>query len=411
MKYKRLLIYVPVVVTIALFGQILGHDFLYRWDDQWVVINVYTNLGLNLSNLWDVMTTFYHGQYAPFNELAYMTVHEMFGYNPGAFHAMSLLLHVGNVMLVYVFLRKLLDMNNIGEERQHKRVAWLASLIFGIHPVTVESVVWVSASKILVYSFFYLLALILYLDYTKKPTTNRYIGLMFLFTASFFGKEQAVVFPLCLILIDWFSGRDVPWRQLLLEKVPFFVMALFFGIVNILSQGHSESMPEYAASERFFFGSYSLFEYMLKAMLPVNLSYVYPFPCQPGDTMPTVFYIYPLIIISIAFLIYMFRSQRIIIFSSLFFLIHILVALHIIPMSRFTIVADRYNYMSLIGCVLFISWCVVSMMRYKKTVTLALTISFLVYLGDYTNMYTKQWKNSETLKQHVKEVISQRGDK
>ncbi|MBQ7685800.1 MAG: hypothetical protein IJT28_01045, partial [Bacteroidaceae bacterium] len=69
-----------LLIAAVVYASILGHDFLYEWDDQWVVINQYTNAGLNPRNLWTVLTEFYNGQYAPFNELSYILLHSAFGY-------------------------------------------------------------------------------------------------------------------------------------------------------------------------------------------------------------------------------------------------------------------------------------------------------------------------------------------
>ena len=73
-----------VLMVVAAFASTLGHNFLYEWDDQWVVFNQYPNAGLEWKNLWAVLTEFYNGQYAPFNELSYILLHSVFGYSPMA---------------------------------------------------------------------------------------------------------------------------------------------------------------------------------------------------------------------------------------------------------------------------------------------------------------------------------------
>ena len=108
-----------VLMVVAAFASTLGHNFLYEWDDQWVVINEYTNKGIEMRNLWNVFTAFYHGQYAPLNELNYILIHAIFGYSPMAFHAASVLWHTANTMLLFLFLhRLLLAQEATGEQRQ-----------------------------------------------------------------------------------------------------------------------------------------------------------------------------------------------------------------------------------------------------------------------------------------------------
>ena len=155
-----------ILIVIAVYFSIIGHDFLYKWDDQWVVINKYTDTGLDWKNLWAVLTEFYHGQYAPFNELSYILIHAVFGYSPMAFHVASILWHVANTVLLFLFLSRLLKMipgNPLAE--QSRNIAWICTLLWAVHPVNVEPVAWISASKILVYSSYYLAALLLYLYY------------------------------------------------------------------------------------------------------------------------------------------------------------------------------------------------------------------------------------------------------
>ena len=159
-----------VLITVFSFISILNHGFLFEWDDHWVVLNQYTYAGLNPRNLWKVLTEFHQGQYAPFNELSYILVHAVFGYSPMAFHAASLLWHTANTVLLFLFLNRLLKMipsNPLAG--QSANIAWICALLWAVHPVNVEPVAWISASKILVYAFFYLAALLLYLHYIEDP--------------------------------------------------------------------------------------------------------------------------------------------------------------------------------------------------------------------------------------------------
>ncbi|MDO4197303.1 MAG: hypothetical protein Q4D33_14280, partial [Prevotellaceae bacterium] len=276
-----------VLVVVAAFASIAGHRFLYQWDDHWVVFNPYTDAGLNLKNLWKVLTEFYRGQYAPFNELSYILIHSVFGYSPMAFHVASLLWHTANTVLLFLFLNRLLKMipsNPLAG--QSANIAWICALLWAVHPVNVEPVAWISASKILVYAFFYLAALLLYLHYIEDPRIGKYIGLLALFVASFLGKEQAVVLPLAFLSMDYITSRKCGVGYLLLEKAPFLILALFFGIVSIISQGAGGNMPEYSLWQRLLFCGYTLYEYMVKTVSPMNLMYLYPFPVAPDGKMP-----------------------------------------------------------------------------------------------------------------------------
>lgn len=395
-----------MMVTLLAYISILDHEFLYEWDDQWVVINHYTSAGLNVNNLWAVLTEFYQGQYAPFNELSYILVHAVFGYSSMAFHAMSLVWHMANTVLVFLVLRRLLKMipdNALAD--QSCRVAWVCALLWGMHPVNVEPVAWISASKILVYAFYYLLALWLYLGYIERPGKWKYIGLLALFVASFLGKEQAVVLPLALLLVDYVTCRRVGIKYQLLEKMPFFVLALFFGVMTIVSQGLGGGTPEYSLWQRLLFSGYTLYEYMVKTLLPLNLMYLYPFPTTPDGEMPWALYLYPLLVLAAAYLVYVLRSQRILVFGMLFFVVHLLVAIHLVSISRFAIVADRYNYVAMVGVMLVVAYYLGLWAKRHKVAARVVTVAYFAYLCTYTLVYQQNWDNSEHVKRSVKELV------
>ena len=396
-----------ILIVIAVYFSIIGHDFLYKWDDQWVVINKYTDTGLDWKNLWAVLTEFYHGQYAPFNELSYILIHAVFGYSPMAFHVASILWHVANTVLLFLFLSRLLKMipgNPLAE--QSRNIAWICTLLWAVHPVNVEPVAWISASKILVYSSYYLAALLLYLYYIARPGLGKYIGLLALFVASFFGKEQAVVLPLAFLLVDYVTRREGKVGYLFLEKAPFLILALFFGIVTILSQGDGGNMPEYSLWQRLLFCGYTLYEYMVKTVLPINLMYLYPFPTTPEGKMPFMMYMYPLMILAAVYLVYVFRKEHMLVFGALFFVVHLLVAIHLISISRFAIVADRYNYLAMIGPLLVIVHFL-CLWHQKHRIAARLVIGlYFAYLCTYTIIYPQNWDNSEHVKRHVKEIAN-----
>src|SRR5690606_11451109 len=112
-------------------------------------------------------------------------------------------------------------------------VAFITALLFLIHPMQVESVVWISASKVLLYAFFFLSALVFYLRYIA---TNRkvfyFLGIDF-FILYLEAKEQTLIFPLVLELINWYLRLDLKYKRVISEKIPFFLQSIGFIIVSI----------------------------------------------------------------------------------------------------------------------------------------------------------------------------------
>lgn len=412
-KYSWLWKYLILLTScIIAYYPILRNDFLYFWDDQWVVMNNYTSGGFSYENIFHIFTEFYHGQYAPMNELFYLLLYSIRGYDPYFFHAICLILHFINSILLFHFVQKMLSYNK-STQKKHIPIALCTSIIFCIHTVNVESVAWISASKVLIYTFFYLLSLLCYLYYIDRQKTLYYCLTFILFILSFLSKEQAVVLPVCLLLIDYFTKRDFKNSTIWKEKFPFFLFAIFFGLVTIQSQGIPINTLSYSIKERFIFACYAIFEYTVKCIFPLKLSYLYPFPIQPGEVFPFRFFMYPFILLFMIFYLYTKKEDTILIFSVLFFIIHISVAIHIIPISRFAIVADRYVYISSMGVSFLTSYILISYYYNSKSYLRKLSIillasSYISYLGIYTNYYSRQWKDTNTLKSNIRNILKTR---
>ena len=133
------------IVCLAVYLPSLWNDFQMGWDDQWQVMNRYTEEGFTSENLKAVFTDYYYGQYSPVNQLFYMLIYKAFGYHPTVFHLYSLLLHIANCCLLFAFLSRLAG---IFCHQKPGVIALTASLLFAIHPLQVESIAWISASKI-----------------------------------------------------------------------------------------------------------------------------------------------------------------------------------------------------------------------------------------------------------------------
>jgi len=407
-----------IVSVLAVYFPILGNDFLYYWDDQWVVMNNYTISGLNGQNLWAIFSQFYHGQYAPLNESLYLILYSLFGYRPFWFHLASLLLHAANVLLVYICIFRLLELSKKIVAEHKQIIAFFTALIFAVHPFNVESVAWMSASKVLVYSFFYLLATYTFLIYLRRNKLQYYFWALLLFVCSFLGKEQAVSFPLWMLLIYWLTGTGFKNKKLWFAVAPFLLLSAAFGIITILSQTGGKSLFDhvgYPIWQRMVYACYTFSEYFLKSVFPFKLSYLYPFPSVVGDPLPQWLLIYPalLTVLLLAFGKPIVRN-KIWVFCLLFFGIHIAVALHIVSLSRFTVVADRYVYMASIGACLLIAYYAIRFINewkgYKK---LGLTLTFaayLLYFGVYANIRTRVWHDTDSLKKEIRELLKERND-
>lgn len=401
------------IISIIVHYPVLKNGFLTGWDDHWMVFNYYTEGGWTAKNLWHIFSDFYGSQYGPFTELSYLVIYTFWGYEPFYFHLASLLWHIGCVCLIWNIFYSLLKDYSSYKEWECIFIATITSLLFNIHPMNIEAIAWISAVKVLIYAFFYLLGIVLYLYYIKSMQKKYYIGVLLCFIVSFLGKEQAITFPLFLLIIDWFTHRNIKSELLWLEKVPFFIMALFGGFITILSQGNSGGTTTFPFLERILFACYSLMEYITKSIFPIRLNFLYPFPIVPGEKIPMYLYMYPLICIFIIIWIWIYRKNIYLIFSVLLFVVNLICSIHIIPMARHAIVADRYLYLSYIGMAFFFAYNLCFLYKKGKRqwkYTIIVFGIYCIYLSIYSFYYATRWKNTVTVKQYMKEIIEKRPD-
>lgn len=410
--YPLLLI---LAVSIVYFTAITN-DFVLLWDDRWQVMADMTSAGFTPANLRTIFTQSLCGQYSPVNQLCYLAVYTLAGgYNASAFHLFCVVVHLANVLLIYFLFARLLSGSKRIKEEWIKPVAFVTALLFAVHPLNVEAVAWISASKIVVYAFFYVLALYMYVIYVESRKNGYLLLSLFFFLCSFGGKEQAVILPVCLFIIDWLMKRDWRDKRVWLEKLPFLFLACVMGCLTFYFAYGQVSLGgrNYALWQRLVFGSYSFTEYLSKWLMPFNLLYVYPFPSQIGEPVPYRFLFYPLLLTVIALSFRRLLAKWYIAFGLLFFTVNLVMTLHIIPMPRFTIVADRYIYLSSAGLSFIAGYLLCTVyFRYKaigKYVLLLFALCCLG-LGFYARERVKVWKNSDTLKSEIRELLEERND-
>ena len=369
-------------------------------------------------NIWYYFTHFDRGQYFPLNQLYYIGIYQLFEFDPAAFHTGSLLLHLINAGLVFGVIWKLFEILSKGVKiglRMWSTI--LITVIFAIHPLQVEAVAWISASKVLLYSTFTLAGLLTYVYYKRS---GKYLLLILTFLCYVLGlmsKEQAIIFPLNLLLIDFVlhTFHKVRFtRKVILEKLPFFLLALLFWYWSMENNlGVLDVTDAYPSGQRLVFGSYSLVIYLFRFLVPVQLLYFYGFPIVEGESIAPFYYIYVLMaILFVIYLIDLYRHRSFIpFFGLLFFLINILLVLHILPMPRTMITADRYMYVSVIGLAIWAVWGLYRVMqlraftnRRRYGLWAGVTLILIGYIT-YSNVLTRKWENSDTIKQEVREYL------
>lgn len=393
-KDKALILPLAVILSVTFFAFLpaLTADFV-NWDDN---VNLLENPNLKVFN-WDSIVGIFSsnviGNYNPLPIFTFAIEKAIFGLNPTVFHLNNIILHLICTFFVYR-LMLVWKLNPLA--------AAFATLLFGIHPMRVESVAWVTERKDVLFGVFYLSALWLYsrnLSQQKESFKAQPWSILLLFMLALFSKIQAVALPLSMFALDYYFRRPLGIK-LLIEKWAYFVLALAFGIGGILllgKEGSLEDVANFGIIDRLFIGGYSYVIYLFKFFFPYPLSTLYPYP----SSLPWYFYISPLPILALFFGLFKAyqKGYRSIVFGFVFFTFNVMFLLQILGAGQ-GFLADRFTYIPYIGFFFLAAFAYqyfTSKNPTTKTVWHLVGGVYLLLLIGTTFQQTKVWKNSNTL--------------
>jgi len=333
-----------LVVTFVVYIPSLDNDFT-NWDDGAYV----TKNPLLAHPTFDaILKQDLNGNYHPLTMWSLVLNYRLSGLNPVSYHWLTLLLHLADTALVFFFLWRLSG-----------RRLWtsvVGSLFFGIHPMHVESVAWLSERKDVLYAFFFLIGLIAYLRYLDKRQWAWLAATLVAFTLSLASKPAAVVFPLVLLLLDWYRRRKFT-PLAFLEKVPFFALSFAMGLLTLSAQEATGAMTSnWNPFHKVLFASFGALMYVVKLFLPFGLSAIYPYPNLEGQGPGPEFTIaFAVVLLLIPVAVIACRRSRVIAFGLAFYLVNIFLVLQFTTVGQ-AVMADRYSYLPYIGLFFALAW-------------------------------------------------------
>jgi tetratricopeptide (TPR) repeat protein len=346
--YTGVLVTAVLLTTILVHSNSLNNGFV-NWDDDKYVYSNKDIRQLDGPSIFRFFTTYYLRMYQPITMISYAVDYKMGGLNALVYHRTNYILHLLNALLVFYAILLL---------TKQTAIAAISALLFGIHPLHVESVAWISERKDLLYSFFYLGSLITYTLYRKRNNSYRFYFLSILFfLLSLFSKSAAVTLPLILVLTDYYLNPKLSYKNNL-DKTPFFALSVIFGVVSLMSQRVIGSDWDYVIGytllDRLFMGAYAFTFYIVKSILPFGLSAIHPLPLKPSGLLPIPYYISGFAFILFPWiLVRVFKSRvdetlkKDFIYGALFFFLTIVLVIFI-PVGQ-AVAAERYTYIPYIG--------------------------------------------------------------
>lgn len=394
--------------TLLAFSGIWNAGFVNYDDPAYVSANQIVQGGVTGENVRWAFTTFHYRNWHPLTWLSYMLDVELFGLSARGFHVVNLLLHIGNTLLIFTLLRRA------------NATPWpgaVVAALFGLHPLHVESVAWISERKDVLSAFFSLLSIWAYATYnnTRRRGIGWYLVSLLLFAFALMSKAMAVTVPCLLLLVDLWPLRRFDlnpaqpakaFGRLVFEKLPFFALAAGTAYAAVLAQGDAiVTTAHLGLVHRLENAIVSYARYLGKTFWPFDLAVFYPHPIGGWSTPAIV--LSALTIVGISVIAIRARSRRPYLFVGWFWFIGTLVPVIGLVQVGSQSIADRYMYLPSIGLFIAIVWAARDLPNAFRIPRMALSLStaaVLLACGFLTVRQVSVWKDSLSLFTHAERV-------
>lgn len=386
------------LVTFIIYIPSIWNGFV-NWDDPKYVYENPIIQTLDLAFLKWAFTESYFSNWHPLTMISFAVDYALWGLNPMGYHIENIVFHTINTALVAVLAIRLITIARPLSAQAAFAAGFFPALIFGIHPLHVESVAWISERKDVLSALFFIASLLFYLRYAQKRKALCYVLTLVSFALAIMSKSMAVTLPAVLLLIDFYPLRRLSVRAVV-EKLPFFAISVFASMMAIYSQTKTiASLDAIPLDLRFFSALRAYAFYLEKFFVPVGLAPFYPLPTEidpfGADYLVSYAVIAAVTIICLAALRY-----RAFITAWLFFLGTLLPVIGLIQVGA-QAAADRYMYLPSLSLVILIgAGAALIIERNSKTLLgglAAIAAVATVGLSIITVSQSAIWKNPLTL--------------
>jgi len=402
------------LLTIVIYSQVGRLPFVDYDDDSYVTNNLHVRNGLSWDTVnWAVKST-EASNWHPVTWLSHAVDCQLFGLNASGHHWTSLLIHVLNVVLLFLLLQRVTARN---------WSSFFVAALFALHPLNVESVAWIAERKNVLSTMFFLLSLGVYSWYARKPDLRRYFLLAVLFALGLASKPMVIALPFVLLLLDYwplqriedwtepsqtFPLQQMPISKLILEKAPLLLLSAGSAAITMFAQTVSE-----VATNALPFGVrlpsavYAYGMYIWQMVWPLNLALIYP---HPGRTLPVWKPLMSaLLIVFVSIVAWKNRASRpYLIVGWLWYLGTAVPIIGIVQVGA-QVIANRYAYVPLIGLFLMITWYASSLLDEANVGTAPRAVAasvILLALSALTWRQINYWRDGIDLWEHALAVTT-----
>ncbi len=396
------------VLTLALYNPVTRHPFANYDDDRYVTENPHVRQGLTTGTFTWALTSTEQANWHPLTWMSHALDCSLYRLNPVGHHFTSILLHVVNVILLYLLL--------IWATGRFGPSLFVAAL-FAVHPINVESVAWIAERKNVLCTMFFLLTLWAYGWYARKPDWKRYLAVTALFAAGLASKPMVITLPFVLLLLDYWplfrvktaNGESkttlptFPWSRLVLEKLPLLALSAASALITMQAQragGAIRSTAEVSFGSRIATAIWAYAMYLWKMLWPARLAPLYP---HPGDSLAAwQVLVAALALLAITATVWRLRERRYLVVGWFWFLGTLVPVIGLVQVGE-AAMADRYAYIPLIGVFVMMAFGAGDWAEQKKIgmVLAAPAAVVLIALAFATHRQIGYWQTNEELWSHT----------
>jgi len=382
------------LIGFGIYGASIHNEFV-TWDDVGLIVENKDVSAMNLTTLKHVFSSYDPELYIPLTFVSYQLNHIIAGDNPAIYHATNLVFHIVNALLVCWLLTLLMGSGWI---------PLVLAALFLVHPLNAEAVTWASARKDVLSTFFFLSSLIAYIRWREVRGFYFFIFSLFLFLLGLLSKVIVITLPIVLLFFDVLEERrDI--KKIVIEKLPFFVLSVIFGIVAIL--GKTAILAASTPWQKILMACKSTIFYIGKFIAPFRLSVIYPYTKPIVISSPDFFVPLVLTIALLGVTVWVWKKSRLASLGLAFYLLTLIPTFTNFSKANDNYFAsDRYAYIPMIGLLITLGVILQHWLSLPRTVRESarnmktFTCSAVVVIGIFAitaHAQSLTWRTSESL--------------
>lgn len=379
------------LATAVLYLPVRAFEFVVHDDPFYVTENPWVRGGFTVEALRAAFSSGDEGFWFPLTRFSHTLDFRLFGDWAGGHHLVSVAIHIAATLVLFLFLRRA------------TAARWPAAFVaaaFALHPLHVESVAWVAERKDVLCALFWFLTLWLWVRYTERPSTSRYLAALATFGLGLMAKPMIITLPFLLLVLEYWPLRRRCTFLRLLEKVPFGILAIAASWAAFATQGTVsavQSTRDYPMFLRVYNALVCWVQYLFDIFWPHNLAVIYPYP----PSIPTLYVTAALgLLLAITGLAFHFRTRfPYLLVGWLWYLGTLVPVIGLIQVGG-TARTDHFMYVPLVGPAIMLAWAGADFAVWvpkARQGLIALALTACLAMSLVTARQLTYWYNSEVL--------------